>query len=122
MVDPPNPVETQQKMVGLKWARIGAEELRADTTTTNRKLPRSDPAAQSRLNVPSLVLPSTLSRRDDLNDQRPVPPLVSLLSRRARRRRLLPRAQRRPRRQRVLQVPPRDKLRKSASKEQRVHQ
>ena len=37
----------------------GIDGLDANTSATNRKLPRSDPAAQSSPNVPSLVLLST---------------------------------------------------------------
>jgi hypothetical protein len=82
---------------------------KADKITTNRKSPRSDPAVQSSLNVPSLVLPSTLSRSDEAKDPRPDPLPARLLSRRVRRSELLLKARRRLRRRRVLLVLPRDK-------------
>lgn len=87
-----------------------------------RKSPRSAPAAQSRASVPSLVLPSTLSRRDDPSDQRPVPLPAQLPSRRARRSELLLRARRRLRRQRPPPVLQRATRGSPASREQRVHQ
>ena len=88
-----------------------------------RRLLRSVPAVPSRPSVLSLVLPSTLSRREDPRDQRLVPPPAKPQSRRARTSALPPRAQRRLRRLRSLLPVPRDRLLESrASRVLRVHQ
>lgn len=76
--------------------------VKANPTLTNRKLPRSDPAAQSSHNVPSSVPLSMSSRSDEAKDPKPDPLHAKLLSRRARRSELQLRVRRRLRRQSLL--------------------